>query len=78
MQLSGSLSQLILHRNLSQAIQPIGGVNAKPLSSEKTWLTPSTAISASTATAIDFILQNKLVSTVKLKVIEPKWQLKQN
>lgn len=32
MQLSGSLSQSVLHRNLSQCSQPIVGVSARPLS----------------------------------------------
>lgn len=32
MQLSGSLSQSVLHRNLSHDSQPIGGVFARPLS----------------------------------------------
>lgn len=32
MQLSGSFSQSVLHLNLSQLSQPIGGVRARPLS----------------------------------------------
>ena len=33
MQLCGSVSQSVLHRNLSQATQPMGGVLARPFSS---------------------------------------------
>ena len=36
MQLSGSLSQSVLHRNRSHDNQPIGGVRAKPLSNDCT------------------------------------------
>ena len=36
MQLSGSLSQSILQRNLCQVSQPMGGVSARPLSSDST------------------------------------------
>ena len=32
MQFSGSLSQFVLQRNLSQVNQPMGGVKASPLS----------------------------------------------
>ena len=38
MQLSGSFLQSVLHRNLSQANQPIGGALASPFSSKSTWL----------------------------------------
>lgn len=34
MQLSGSLSQSVLHRNRSHDNQPIGGVRANPFSNE--------------------------------------------
>lgn len=36
MQLSGSLSQSVLHRNLSHESQPIGGVKARPLFRDST------------------------------------------
>jgi hypothetical protein len=36
-QFSGSFTQSVLHLNLSHVSQPIGGVNAKPLSSEATF-----------------------------------------
>ena len=36
MQLWGSFSQSVLHLNLSQASQPIGGVRASPLSRART------------------------------------------
>ena len=61
MQLSGSVSQFVLHSNRSQSRKPIGGVNATPLSSAHV----SDVISASRRTAS----RNKMVAAIlKLKM----------
>ncbi len=68
MQLSGSLVQSVLHRNLSHVIQPIGGVKARPLSSEYTDANKTIIIESDTTHFSIFIVFQKLKNKIKIEL----------
>lgn len=67
MQLSGSFLQSVLHRNLSHESQPMGGVRARPFSSEAAKFAIRRTVQQDTKTAFN-ILRHNIIGIIRAAI----------